>query len=89
MSDPIDPNNSVILPSVQSGYYYVSNAPQVFTFTYSGATRIGGTVQEFADPEEKKPESKGCLCKKCNDFNEYAEPNQEDGTFICYGCRRG
>lgn len=40
-----------------------------------------------AVPAKKK--ELGCKCKRCEDFNEYAEPNQEDGTFICYGCRRG
>ena len=26
-------------------------------------------------------------CKKCGTKNEYAEPNQPDNTYICYGCR--
>ncbi len=44
-------------------------------------------------PEEPIPETKksaksdGCTCKKCKEFYPYAEPNQEDGTLICYGCR--
>ena len=29
----------------------------------------------------------GCVCKKCNTSNEYAAPNQDDGTYICFGCR--
>lgn len=29
----------------------------------------------------------GCSCSKCNDFARMASPNQDDGTFICYGCR--
>jgi len=32
-------------------------------------------------------ESIGCFCKKCKNFNEYASPNQDDKTFICYACR--
>jgi hypothetical protein len=32
--------------------------------------------------------SSGCRCKKCKTYNEYAESNQEDGSFICYSCRR-
>jgi hypothetical protein len=27
-------------------------------------------------------------CKKCKQPFTYAEPNQPDGTFICYGCRQ-
>lgn len=29
----------------------------------------------------------GCICIKCKVFVPYAEPNQEDGTMICYSCR--
>lgn len=45
--------------------------------------------------EETKPKTEqqscgadGCWCKKCNDFYKYAEPNQEDGTLICWSCRQ-
>jgi hypothetical protein len=27
------------------------------------------------------------FCKNCNQFNEYATPNQSDGSYICYNCR--
>lgn len=26
-------------------------------------------------------------CKECNDENEYAEPNQADGSYVCRKCR--
>ena len=26
-------------------------------------------------------------CKTCNVINEYAEPNQKDGSYICFNCR--
>jgi hypothetical protein len=43
---------------------------------------------EEAVPETKKSaKSDGCSCKKCKEYYPYAEPNQEDGTLICYGCR--
>lgn len=28
-----------------------------------------------------------CNCKICNTTNEYAQPNQSDGTYLCYDCR--
>lgn len=28
-----------------------------------------------------------CVCKKCNSMNVHAEPNQKDGTYVCYECR--
>lgn len=41
--------------------------------------------------EGKKPARKrdkdGETCVKCQDFYEFAEPNQPDGTMICYACR--
>jgi len=29
----------------------------------------------------------GLNCANCREFVKWAEPNQEDGTFVCYGCR--
>lgn len=28
-----------------------------------------------------------CICKKCNTQNEQAEPNQSDGSYVCFNCR--
>ena len=31
----------------------------------------------------------GMTCSgACHEFNEYAEPNRPDGTYVCYSCRR-
>jgi hypothetical protein len=32
-------------------------------------------------------EPDGCACKKCLNFYHMAEPNQPDGTLLCYSCR--
>ncbi len=29
----------------------------------------------------------GCICVKCNSKNEFAEPNQPNGKYICFECR--
>lgn len=29
----------------------------------------------------------GLFCRKCQNFYEFAEPNQKDGSLICYSCR--
>lgn len=29
----------------------------------------------------------GCACMRCEEFFQYAIPNQEDGTMICWQCR--
>lgn len=40
---------------------------------------------ECSPPSEKKAD--GATCKKCDEFNEFACPNQDDDTFLCYRCR--
>ena len=30
----------------------------------------------------------GCFCCKCNEFYNYAKPNQDDKTLICFACRK-
>ncbi len=37
--------------------------------------------------EEKKKDCDGETCRKCKEYFPYAEPNQDDGTLVCYGCR--
>jgi hypothetical protein len=37
--------------------------------------------------ENKKRRLAGMHCKKCMVFYDYAEPNQADGSMICYSCR--
>jgi len=61
------------------------------TFTYSPNSGNWTMVPDL-EPVAKaaKPKDKdGCDCKKCKEFYPYAEPNQDDGTLICYSCRTG
>ncbi len=37
--------------------------------------------------ETISPSNNGCVCHRCNARNEYAAPNQKDGTYICFECR--
>lgn len=47
-----------------------------------------GTIFYLENTEEiKNNYSEGCTCEKCGQFNEYAEPNQNNNSFICFGCR--
>lgn len=39
------------------------------------------------DSGVSKIKQDGCNCKKCKTYYEFAEPNQEDGTLICWACR--
>lgn len=45
--------------------------------------------QTQCEPKEKQSSKNGCDCKKCKNYFPYAEPNQEDGTLICWACRNG
>ncbi len=29
----------------------------------------------------------GCICKRCNSKNDFAAPNQKDGSYVCFECR--
>lgn len=31
--------------------------------------------------------NQGCHCKKCGNHFPFAEPNQDDGTLVCWNCR--
>lgn len=38
-------------------------------------------------PPTKKSYPNGCFCKVCKELFPFAEPNQPDGTLVCYSCR--
>lgn len=42
---------------------------------------------DFVKDLPVKQKSEGCFCAECNNFCQYAETNQSDGSFICYSCR--
>lgn len=44
-------------------------------------------IQDLVDRQSTHRNPDGMYCKKCNDFVEFAEPNQSDGSMICYSCR--
>lgn len=42
---------------------------------------IGGKISLATGPIAS------CVCLRCNASNEYASPNQPDGSYVCYECR--
>lgn len=38
-------------------------------------------------PKRAPGDPDGMSCKSCKEFYPMAEPNQSDGTLICYSCR--
>lgn len=43
---------------------------------------------DFDFVKKVSPNKDGCICTKCRELFPYAEPNQPDGTLICYSCRK-
>lgn len=41
----------------------------------------------FLESRRKRRHPDGMICNKCKSFYDFAEPNQEDGSMICYSCR--
>lgn len=44
-------------------------------------------LEFFMQNTSKRNQPDGMFCCKCQSFYDYAEPNQVDGTLICYSCR--
>lgn len=54
----------------------------------SDPTRVLSEEELAAEKALEKAKSiNGHTCKACNEKNEYATPNQTDGSYICYNCR--
>lgn len=47
---------------------------------------IGDNLQ-FDFVKDLPKNKDGYICTKCRELFPYAEPNQKDGTLICYSCR--
>lgn len=84
-------NSSNSGASNQQSFGWVS-VPNTWTITvnptiYNPATYPVNPPETPPEPPKKK--SEGCACKKCKEFYNFAEPNQDDGTLICWSCRHG
>ena len=44
-------------------------------------------AKEALSYQEVVRAASGMKCAKCGDYNEYAQPNQANSEFVCYGCR--
>lgn len=49
---------------------------------------LANRMEDFLESRRKRRHPDGMLCQKCKNFYEFAEPNQEDGSMICYSCRK-
>lgn len=44
-------------------------------------------LENFLEEKKSHINMDGMFCKKCKQFINFAEPNQPDGSLICYACR--
>jgi hypothetical protein len=44
-------------------------------------------VEVYLDNKRKRKFPDGMICRKCQAFYDFAEPNQSDGSMVCYTCR--
>lgn len=85
MSQNINNNGSANTCNPWTTTTYIPNVVYTWPFTIQPVAQPASPAQ--CQPSEKKKDKDGCECKKCKEFYQYAEPNQDDGTLICYGCR--
>jgi hypothetical protein len=102
MSDSDNTSNNSNAQPQQTFTFHGSGGQTIITIPTGSANYIPGqyytivvggggsaTASEETAPLEKKKDSDGCSCKICKELYPYAEPNQEDGTLICWSCRHG
>jgi hypothetical protein len=47
---------------------------------------LADRIEIFLENRRKRKHPDGMFCKNCNNFYQFAESNQSDGTLICYSC---
>lgn len=48
---------------------------------------LADRIEIWLENRRKRRTPDGMRCKKCSTFYEFAEPNQQDGSLLCYSCR--
>jgi len=49
--------------------------------------QLAKDIEELLNVKRDRSEPDGIICNKCMNFYHFAEPNQPDGSLICYSCR--
>jgi formylmethanofuran dehydrogenase subunit E len=47
---------------------------------------LADRIEVFLDRRRQRKTPDGMRCQKCHNFYEFAEPNQVNGSLICYSC---
>lgn len=57
---------------------------------YGAKPTTNGSSSQFATAKAQSVSERSygpMHCVKCNEKNDYAEPNRADGSYMCFGCR--
>ncbi len=73
--DAMDKTSSHFLWAVQEGHAGID------------LLALADKLELFLENRRKRKQPDGMLCEKCKTFYEFAEPNQDNGSMICYSCR--
>lgn len=84
---------SITYPSGGAAGGGIPSANGTHTFTIGANGSYGWFYYPGIPDEEIKKEQSdnkdGMICKTCKELYQFAEPNQSDGTLICWACRHG
>lgn len=77
--------------------FYTYNKPKgqtLYVWPSTNRLKIGppgcwgdATWESIDDVWARRAQPSGCVCFRCNNKNEFAEPNQKDGRYLCFECR--
>jgi hypothetical protein len=59
-------------------------------FDLSKIGSINSSIKDFCNENKScdgVKKSDGMTCKRCKNFSPMSEPNQRDGSFLCWSCR--
>lgn len=48
---------------------------------------LADRIELWLQSKRRQKQPDGMICQKCQVFYEFAEPNQKDGSLVCYSCR--
>ncbi len=75
-------------------YFYIKNATRITKYNIKALDVSKRFIECFCIYVHESSISKvhsvldGTSCAKCHEFFHQAEPNQEDGSMICWACRK-
>ena len=81
-------NTGTVIKDQEYGDGYVSWHVDQFPYTSGDLhEHLVSELELISNPSLSKSSTTGCICRKCKTPNEFAAPNQSDGSYLCFECR--